>query len=180
MKSVIERNLGFMGYPNYSVDTDGNVITYARNGTGKHDKIKKPTKCYNYQRIGLVKDGVHKLYRIHQLVAMAFLPNPHGYTQINHKDHNPHNNKLSNLEWCDAAYNIKYSSERYKGGKNKPKPVVAYTLDGEFVGEYPSGNAAAEALGVYANSIYYVCKGGMRQTGGYIFKYKEECNDVKC
>lgn len=25
MRSILERNLGFMGYPDYSVDTEGNV-----------------------------------------------------------------------------------------------------------------------------------------------------------
>lgn len=35
MKVVLERNLGFLGYPNYAVDTEGNVWSYPRNGTKK-------------------------------------------------------------------------------------------------------------------------------------------------
>lgn len=32
MKAVLERNLGFLGYPYYSVDTYGNVISHKKGG----------------------------------------------------------------------------------------------------------------------------------------------------
>lgn len=48
---------------------------------------------------------------IHRLVAKAFIPNPDNYTQINHKDCDKSNNKISNLEWCNQEYN-------YNEGKN--------------------------------------------------------------
>ena len=169
MKAVLERNLGFMKYPDYSVDTDGNVISHKRECL-----FRKPQKCYKYERVGLVNEEGLRLYRVHQLVALAFIPNPDNYKQINHIDGNPHNNKVSNLEWCSAAHNIRHTSYKYKGGKNKQKPLLCYTLDGEFVGEFASGNQAALSLNIYANSIYLVARGVMHSKHGYVFAYVDK------
>ena len=46
---------------------------------------------------------------IHRLVAFCFLENPHGYTEINHKDGNKQNNRVDNLEWCDRSYNNRHA-----------------------------------------------------------------------
>ena len=169
MKAVLERNLGFLGYPYYSVDTDGNVISHKRDGL-----FIKPQKCYKYERVGLVNEEGMRLYRVHQLVALAFIPNPNNYKQINHIDGNPHNNKVSNLEWCSAAHNIRHTSYKYKGGKNKPKALICRKVDGTYVGQYKSGNEAALELGIYANSIYLVAKGVMASTHGYVFEYVDK------
>lgn len=48
--------------------------------------------------------------RVHRLVASAFIPNPNGYEEINHKDENKENNRVENLEWCDRKYNMEYGT----------------------------------------------------------------------
>lgn len=48
----------------------------------------------------------HKVISIHRLVATAFIPNPNNLPQVNHKDGNPQNNDVSNLEWCTNQYNV--------------------------------------------------------------------------
>lgn len=45
---------------------------------------------------------------MHRLVAMAFIINPNNYDVVNHKDENPSNNKVDNLEWCTQKYNMNY------------------------------------------------------------------------
>lgn len=57
-------------------------------------------------------DGKTKLYRIHRLVAKAFLPNPLNLPEVNHKDGNTHNNDVSNLEWCTREYNLADEAKR--------------------------------------------------------------------
>ncbi|WP_366942566.1 NUMOD4 domain-containing protein [uncultured Thomasclavelia sp.] len=47
---------------------------------------------------------------VHRLVAEAFIPNPHNYPEINHKDENKLNNEISNLEWCTTKYNANYGT----------------------------------------------------------------------
>lgn len=52
------------------------------------------------------KSGERKLRKVHRLVAEAFIPNPGGLPQIDHKDGNKNNNSVSNLEWvtCEENY----------------------------------------------------------------------------
>ena len=55
-----------------------------------------------------------KLIAVHRLVATAFIPNPNKLPQVNHKDEDKLNNDVSNLEWCDAAYNSRYGARPAK------------------------------------------------------------------
>lgn len=65
----------------------------------------------------LSKDGKMKHYKVHRLVAMAFIPNPNNLPIINHKDENPSNNNVNNLEWCTVAYNNAYGTARKRASK---------------------------------------------------------------
>ena len=40
---------------------------------------------------------------MHRIVANAFIPNPNGYTEINHKDYDKTNNCVENLEWVNSS-----------------------------------------------------------------------------
>lgn len=59
---------------------------------------------------------VHCLY-VHRLVAYNFIPNPDNLPIINHKDCNPSNNNVDNLEWCTYQYNATYNDAHIKRGK---------------------------------------------------------------
>lgn len=61
----------------------------------------------NYYQVFICKDGVSKGYLIHRLVAEAFIPNPENKPEVNHKDRNPANNCVSNLEWVTKLENIR-------------------------------------------------------------------------
>lgn len=67
-----------------------------------------------------------KKHLIHRLVANAFLPkpitNPDGTTlnsklQVNHKNENPMDNRIDNLEWCDNSYNNRYGTKGIRYSK---------------------------------------------------------------
>ena len=102
----------------YQISNLGRVHSYY-----KRD-ILEPKEDKGYLRVGLYKNGKRKPYSIHRLVAEAFIPNPNNYPQVNHKDEDKSNNRVSNLEWCTAKYNINYGthnkrmSESRKGSKH--------------------------------------------------------------
>lgn len=55
--------------------------------------------------LSLYLNGVKKNFLYHRVLAETFIPNPNNLPQINHKDGNPLNNSLDNLEWCTAKDN---------------------------------------------------------------------------
>jgi hypothetical protein len=81
--------------------------------------------------VQLFKNGKRKKYRVHRLVAEAFLDNPNNFTDVNHKNENKRDNRLCNLEWCDRKYNSSYGTAQARlstSRKNSPKvyrvPVI--------------------------------------------------------
>lgn len=86
--------------------------------------------------------------QIHRMVATAFLPNENNLPQVNHKDFNKHNNRVDNLEWCDAKYNSNWNDYIRKGGI----PIVAYNKITKEVKKYES-QTDATADGFNKNGI---------------------------
>ena len=75
-----------------------------------HGKIlSQYTDKLGYKFVALSKDGHPISYAVHRLVAQTFLPNTRNLPEVNHKDFNTGNNSVSNLEWCDRKYNVRYS-----------------------------------------------------------------------
>lgn len=149
-------------------------------------------KRRRYLHVSMRKDGKTYVKSVHQIVATAFIPNPNNLPQVNHKDENPSNNRVDNLEWCDGFYNHNYGTikERTKATKIKnnsdvvgllkrmerkskttPKGVALIGLDGKIIKTFLSINAAATELGLLRGSVRDVCYGRLRQTGGFKFKF---------
>jgi hypothetical protein len=133
------------------------LIKFAQVGEGYYtkEKIKKPLKYVDkrdnanaqYYNIGLNKDGVCTMFRIHRLLAEAFIPNPDGKPFINHIDGNGLNNHVSNLEWCTHSENQKHAVKTGLKSRTTKKgfPVEIYK-NGVFVAAAKNLTEAAKLL----------------------------------
>ena len=125
-------------------------------------------------------DGRRKLEHIHRLMALTYIPNTEHLPQVNHIDENKLNNSVDNLEWCSQKYNINYGDRTARAArttskvltnrKDQSRPVLQFTLGGEFIKEYPSRLEAQRQTGIKATQIGRVCKGteSFKSAGGYL------------
>lgn len=59
-------------------------------------------------------------------------------------------------------------------------PVLQYSLDGDFIGEYDSAKDAANALGrSIRGNITSCCTGKRKSAGGFIWKYKYDIDKIE-
>lgn len=72
-----------------------------------------------YLQISLCKGGKKTMWRVHRLVAQAFIPNPENKPQVNHIDGDKANNIVTNLEWNTSEENIRHAHSN--GLSNHPK-----------------------------------------------------------
>ena len=135
--------------------------------------LKPRPTTVGYLRVCLRKDNHSKDFYIHRLVGLAFLPNPHNYSEINHIDENKTNNNVDNLEWCSRCQNNNWGSHNISGAKKRGKPVMQYDTNGNLISVYESGKKASREVGVDSSLIRECCKGTYKQAGGYIWKYKQ-------
>lgn len=168
---VIEKNGVVFDYTGlYEVSSEGRVRN-SRTG-----RILKPgIHGVGYQFVGLRKNKKPEKFSVHRLVATAFIPNPHNYTIVNHKDENKQNNNVDNLEWCTQKENVNYGTcqerkiEKMKG-KNHPKSKQVICLETGQV--FDSIREAKEWLG--KGDIIHCLRGQQKTAGGYRWMYYDE------
>lgn len=94
----------------YAVTRDGRVFSLNYRRAGVARELRPELMRKGYLRVALYgADGSRRKVMIHRLVAAAFIPNPLGLSQVNHKDGNKAKNAANNLEWCDCADNIRHA-----------------------------------------------------------------------
>lgn len=160
----------------YQISDEGEVRSLNYNKTGKAQLLKPADSGKGYLFVGLCKNGKRKKFKVHRLVAMAFIPNPSNLPYINHKDENKENNCVSNLEWCDRKYNNNYGTrnqriaEKTTNGKLS-KPVRQYDLKGNFIQEFPSTHEVERKFGYNNGNISATCNGNQKTAYGYRWKW---------
>jgi len=115
----------------------------------------------------------NKRYVVHRLVATAFIPNPDGKSDVNHKDGNKNNNSVDNLEWMTRTENL-YHSLRTGLHDNPEVPVIGMSLLTGLETLYCSvAEAARQTLALQPNISH--CLAGKRHTAGQMkWKYANE------
>lgn len=131
----------------YEVSSTGKVrgvdriLHYRDNRTKlwKGKELAHSIKNDGYHKVTLMKDGKAYYFMVHRLVAQTFIPNPNNLPQVNHKDENPANNNVNNLEWCDNDYNQSYGTRGKRlSTKQRNDPKKSQKIYVEGIGDFPS------------------------------------------
>jgi hypothetical protein len=80
-----------------------------------------------YDRCVLYKKGNPKTLMVHRIVALSFIDNKDNKPIINHKDSNPKNNNVENLEWVTAKENTWHSINKGRQclwGEKHPSALI--------------------------------------------------------
>lgn len=106
----------FKDIPNYEGHYQVSNLSNIKSLKYRKEKILKSNADKDgYLRISLLKDNKRKTFRIHQLVAIAFLNHKlNGNTiVVDHKDYNKLNNNLNNLQLVTQRKNTSKDQFRH-------------------------------------------------------------------
>ena len=111
-----------------------------------------PSKKGGHHQVNL---GAQRRTYLHRLIAEAFLPEPLiPKIWVNHKNGNPSDNHVENLEWCTPGENIAHGYQVNGRIAYQSKPVAALDAKGNVVATYASVALAAKTLAVTPRAIH--------------------------
>lgn len=166
-------------YEGFEVSNWGRIKSLNYNHTGKPELMNPVANKYGYLVVHLSKNREYKMCRVHRLVAETFIPNPDNLPQVNHIDENKENNRVDNLEWkspkgnCNHGTRNERISDAQINDPNKSKRVLQFTLDGEFVREWPS-ICECGRNGFSKGNVWSCCNGKKPQYKGFLWMYADE------
>ena len=154
----------------YAVTEDGRVYSFA-----SKTFLKPQVTGKGYLTVQLGRGRNYKPYRVHRLVAEAFIPNPDNLPEVNHIDEDKTNNSVDNLEWCTRQYNLNYGTGRQRAREKVlattrakfGKPIYCVELGKTF----SCASEAATELHIKDERIRFCCKGRRKTAGGYHWQY---------
>lgn len=110
----------------YQASSLGRIRSLPRYCYDKIGRIQVQTGCIlhqydanGYKQVMLRKDNKYENKQVHQLIALAFLPNPENKPTVDHIDRDPSNNILTNLRWAT------HKEQLY----NSPIPTSVYCIE---------------------------------------------------
>ena len=175
----------------YKVSNLGRILSLNYRNTGKPGLMTPVDNGDGYFQVGLSKNGEYKMCYLHRLVAEAFLDNPEGKPQVNHKIEGEKGKKINmvifntdgsidkertTIEWVTPKENSNHGTrnerifEKTTNGKCSKK-VLQFSKSGEFIREWPSIHECGRN-GFDSSSVCKCCNGKLPHYKGFIWMYK--------
>ena len=159
---------------NFLICENGKIIRIKYWNKSVREYVKQ-TEHNGYLVVGLCS----KQYRVHRLVAQAFIDNPNNKPQVNHINGIKTDNRVENLEWVTPSENIRHSwknglsYKRFGKHNDKTKPIYQYDLQGNLLKIWENPNDIEKELGIKKGSIQKAISKNYNQSFGYKWSYKE-------
>ena len=181
MQEVWKSVVGYEGY--YEVSNLGNVRSvdriivdsngFKRRCYGKNIKLRVDHKGYLFV---CLHNRRPNYFRVHRVVAMAFIPNLNNKPCINHMDENKRNNCVDNLAWVTRSENDSWGTkpviQARRAKKQFSKPVIQFDAKMNPVKLWESATRASVELGMSYGGITQSCtKKPYKKTGGFYWRY---------
>lgn len=131
----------------------GTYYSVSDTGLVRNDKNNMLLRSYktgkrrNYETVGLYINGNKKNFKVHRLVAEAFIDNPENKPQVNHIDGNTSNNNVNNLEWVTNSENQLHAWKNGLQVKTSPaKTESCRNASKVWISKHPNGNNCSLTL----------------------------------
>ena len=181
-------------YEGFEVSNWGRIKSLNYRRTGRAELMKPFDNGCGYFKVNLYKNKEIKQCLVHRLVAEVFLSNPENKPCINHKIEGDEGKKInmvffnedgtvdeekSTIEWVTYEENNNYGTHNERMRKtqindpNKSKPVLQFTLDGEFIREWPSTHECGRN-GFNKGHVAACCRGEEKSHKGFRWMYAED------
>lgn len=180
MEEIWKEIEGYEG--EYEVSNLGNVRSLNYRRSGKLKLLKQYTDKKGYEYVRLSKNGKGKIYKVHRLVAMAFIPNPDNLPIVNHIDECKNNNMVSNLEWCTVAYNNTYGTARKRASekmRGEKSPLYGKHLSEEHKKKMSESHKGKTLSEEHKKNISESLKGKNNPNAKAILMYDKEGNFIR-
>ena len=142
---------------NYKISNFGNIknIKTSKLITINYKRLKDTnTRARPY----LSHNGKSKGYYLHRIVAEHFIDNPDNLPEVNHKDGECYNNKVSNLEWITKNDNMKHASSNSLINRYKREIIIKNKITGQ-VNKFSKLKDCAKFLNCSNGLISLTCSG---------------------
>lgn len=153
----------------YEVSSFGNI----RHKKNKNNLSQNLVFWYVHQTLS--DNWYPKRFRLHRLIAKAFIPNPEKKPYVNHINWIKNDNRVENLEWVTASENNIHSHKELKQKTNswQPKTISQYDKEWNLITTFKSVAEAGRQLNISHQQISNSLVMKQKTCHGFIFKYQE-------
>jgi hypothetical protein len=137
----------------------------------QHEKIKAIHKVAGYMQVALSINKKHTCFKVHRLVAAAFIPNTENKLTVNHKDGNKLNNSVDNLEWATQSEQLYHAHNTglkipHTGSRHQKSKLILNAQTGIF---YDTATEAIYTQNIKKSTFQAMLSGRLKNKTNFIY-----------